>query len=164
MTKPAALRWAFLTWSHSSERKNNMDNVQSFYGLYSIKKHGLSNTLSFGVPQGSVLVPILYCLYTKPVSDIIRRFSWPHHSYADDTQIYITVKKQDCFADKLSDVEDCVSKIKLWMERNMLKLNDDNTELIVFKSNRNVETFAGGSIHVGCTAIEISVKKDWSYT
>ena len=52
--------------------------------------------------------------------------------------IQITIKKQDCFADKLSDAEDCVSEIKLWMERKMLKLNDDNTEFIVFKSNRNV--------------------------
>ena len=81
------------------------------------------------------------------------------HSYADDTQIYITIKKQDCFADKVSDVEDCVSEIKLWMERNILKLNDDKTEFIVFKSNRNVELFTRESIQVGCiTAVEISLK------
>ena len=34
-------------------------------------------------------------------------------TYADETQIYIVTKKQDCFADTLSDVEDCVSEIKL---------------------------------------------------
>ena len=59
---------------------------------------------------------------------------------ADDTQIYITIKKQDCFADNLSDV----SEIKLWMECNMLKLNDDKTELAV--SKRSMKTFAGESI------------------
>ena len=64
---------------------------------------------NFGVPQGYVLGPILYCLYTKPVSDIIQRFGLWHHSYADDTQIYITIKQQDCFASKLSDMEMCVS-------------------------------------------------------
>ena len=100
-------------------------------------KGTLSDTqeLSFGVPQRSVLGPILYCLYnyTKPLSDIIRRFGLLHHSCADDTQIYITIKKQDCFGDKLSDVEECVSEIKLWMEHNMLKLNDDKTEFTVFK-------------------------------
>ena len=65
-----------------------------------------------GVPQGSVLIgAILYCLHSKPVSDIIR-FGLLDHSYAEDTQIYITIKKQDWFADKLSDVENCVSEIK----------------------------------------------------
>ena len=44
------------------------------------------------------------------------------------------------------------------MERNMLKLNGDKTELIVFKSKRNLKTFAGESIQVGCIAVEISPK------
>ena len=64
--------------------------------------------LSFGVPYGLVLGQILYCLYTKPVFDTIWHLGLLHHSYADDTQIYIAIKKQYCFADKLSDVEDCV--------------------------------------------------------
>ena len=60
----------------------------------------------FWCTTGSVFGPILYCLYTRYVSDIIRRFSLLYHSYADDIQIYIAIKKQDCFARKLSDVED----------------------------------------------------------
>ena len=47
--------------------------------------------LDFGVPQGSVLGPIIYCMYTKPVSDIIQRHGLSHHSYADDTQLYMTM-------------------------------------------------------------------------
>ena len=39
-----------------------------------------THELSCGVPQGSVLRPMLYCLYTKPVLDIIRRFGLLHHS------------------------------------------------------------------------------------
>ena len=42
--------------------------------------------LDLGVPQGSVLGPRIYCMYTKPVSDIIQRHGLSHHSYADDTQ------------------------------------------------------------------------------
>ena len=47
--------------------------------------------LAFGVPQGSVLVTRIYCMYTKPVSDIIQRHGLSHHSYADDTQLYMTM-------------------------------------------------------------------------
>ena len=47
--------------------------------------------LDFGVPQGSVLGPTIYCMYTKPVSDIIQRHGLYHHSYADDTQLYMTM-------------------------------------------------------------------------
>ena len=100
----------------------------------------------------------LYCLYTKPVSDIIQRFGLLHHSYADDTQLYITIKKKDYFTDKLSDIESCVSEIKLWMERNMLKLNDDETEFIVFKSKHNTNSFTGANVQVGGTAVEVSSK------
>ena len=42
--------------------------------------------LGFGVPQSSVLGPEIYCMYTKPVSDINQRHGLSHHSYADDTQ------------------------------------------------------------------------------
>ena len=68
----------------------------------------------------------MYCLYTKPVSYIIQRFGLLHHSYADDTQLYITIEKKDYFTDNLSDIKNCVLEIKL-MERNMLKLNGDKT-------------------------------------
>ena len=44
--------------------------------------------LGFGVPQGSVLGTKIYCMYTKPVSDIIQRDGMSHHSYTDDIVIY----------------------------------------------------------------------------
>ena len=44
--------------------------------------------LDSGVPQGSVLGPRIYCMYTKPVIDIIQRHGLSHHSYADDAVVY----------------------------------------------------------------------------
>ena len=43
--------------------------------------------LNFGVPQGSVLGPKIYCMYTKPTSDIIAGHDLSYHSYADDTKL-----------------------------------------------------------------------------
>ena len=43
----------------------------------------------------------------------------------------------DCFADKLADVQDCVSEIELWMECNMLKLDDDKLEFAIYRPKRN---------------------------
>ena len=52
-----------------------------------------------------------------------------------------------------------MSEIKLGMNRNMLKLNVDKPEFIVFKSKRNVNTFAEQNVQVGGTMVAISSKK-----
>ena len=67
--------------------------------------------LGFGVPQGSVLR--IYCMYTKPVSDIIQQHGLSHHSYADDTQLYMTTDhSNNDWRDGLVRIELCVSEIR----------------------------------------------------
>ena len=71
-----------------------------------------------------LLGPRIYCMYTKPVSDIIERHGLSHHSYADDTQLYMTMDhSNNDWRDGLARIELCVSEIRKWMNQNMLKLN-----------------------------------------
>ena len=89
-----------------------------------------------GVPQGSVLGPILYVLYTSPVADIIKSYGLSYHFYADDSQLYITFShnSHQQLLDAKECIERCVADIKRWMQANDLKLNQDKTEIMLIHS------------------------------
>ena len=109
--------------------------------------------LNFGVPQGSVLGPKIYCMYTKPISDIIAGHGLSHHCYADDTQLYIAIEHSANLHSELLRMEQCVADIRNWMRHNMLKLNDDKTELIVFASRYNQHLYSDASMMIGNTTV-----------
>jgi hypothetical protein len=88
--------------------------------------------LEYGVPQGSVLGPKMYCMYTRPVGDIARRHNMEHFSYADDGQGYQVLELPIQWTETAKQIAACVGDIQKWMESNMLKLNQDKFEYIVF--------------------------------
>ncbi|XP_062613812.1 uncharacterized protein LOC134275555 [Saccostrea cucullata] len=54
------------------------------------------------------------------------------HCYADDTQIYLVIKPNETWPDLKSRLETCLANVRSWMCANLLKLNQDKTEFIVF--------------------------------
>ena len=78
-----------------------------------------------GVPQGSVLGPLLYTMYTKSIGEIYQRHNVLHHCYADDIQLYCAAEGSQDLTAKLNSINECIDKLKCWMGCNTLKLNSE---------------------------------------
>ena len=65
--------------------------------------------LSFGVPQGSVLGPRLFSMYTHPLSEIVLERNVDHHLYADDTQLYLSFEPSSALS--IADTVRCLNGV-----------------------------------------------------
>ena len=114
-----------LNWLHSY----SSDRTQ-FVRIQDVSSH--VNDLTYGVPQGSVLGPLLYSLYTSPLGDIARSYDLSNHFLCGwDTQLYLSFEMSSAqLSICKSTIEDCVREIGLWMLTNKLKLDSNKTEIL----------------------------------
>uniref|UniRef100_A0A8C6NT09 Reverse transcriptase domain-containing protein n=1 Tax=Nothobranchius furzeri TaxID=105023 RepID=A0A8C6NT09_NOTFU len=101
-----------------------------------------SLSLPWGVPQGSILGPVLFWLYILPLGTIFRQHAVSHHLYADDCQINSSFKPTD----SIKPLFDCLHDVKQWLADNFLHLNDSKTEVIVFSPD-NVRATQQPDLH-----------------
>ena len=130
------LHW-FTSYLEGREQSVKDDNVLSS-----------PSPLQFGVPQGSVLGPILFTLYSQPLSDLICRHKCDYHKYADDTQLSKGAPP-DQFQSLLCDIQTCIESLVGWMYSNKLKLNAEKTDVLPVASTSRLSSVGRDSVDIG---------------
>lgn len=120
-------RWLGITGTVLNWFKSYLTDRTQFVALGNNKSE--LGQVCHGVPQGSVIGPILFSVYMLPLGQIIRKYGLGYHFYADDTQIYISSKSDPTLTSTI--LSECVLEIKTWMHHNFLKLNCSKTEVLL---------------------------------
>ena len=99
-----------------------------------VSVHGVLSDIQFllsGVPHGSVLGPLIFTMYTRSLGIIAQRYGVKYHLYTDETQLYISLDPDNelNFSSSLNNLKHCIADIRLWMTQNLLRLNDNITNI-----------------------------------
>ena len=106
--------------------------------------------LEYGLPQGSILGPLMFGIYTLPLGNIIRHHNIDFHIYADDTQLYCSFdpRMPGAWQVAMEKLELCITDVQ------KLKLNENKTEVIVLGTPQNLKKLPQISLHIGDARID----------
>jgi len=114
------------------------------------------------VPQGSVLGPPVFIMYTADLADFVADCQVNFHSFADDSQVCVRCPGPlSGVASAVRKLEDCITEIGRWLSANRLKLNTEKTELLWVGSRHNLASFSNchPSLRLGVDVIKTGLSK-----
>ena len=131
-----------------------------------------STTILTGVPQGSVLGPLLFVLFISPIANVINSDQSNQkqnnivsfHQYADDTQLYIGTNSST-LTSQIASIESCTQRVHDWLLNNGLHLNPSKSEAIAFYNPRSkplaalAESIGTVSVAGSPIKLQTSIKK-----
>ena len=105
-------------------------------------------TIKFGVPQGSVLGPVLFNLYLRSIYRVVQSCGFKIFGYADDHQVLKSFRPESQLRVLTHELTRCFSQIKSWMNHFFLQLNDSKTQIIVCGSSKILQQIQIQGIHL----------------
>jgi len=140
-----------LTWLHSYLTGRMLTGWRQFVKMGQHQSSAVD--LQVGVPQRSVLGPLLFAAYCSPVADVIASHGVRFHQYADDTQLHLAVRADNTAA----GLSECTSDVTQWYLQNSLQLNPDRSEALVIGTANKSQTTASAVSTVSIARVQLPV-------
>ena len=146
---------------YSGSRRTSLAGVKQLFSTVLARPR---SPCTLGVPQGSVLGPILFTLFIAPIANVIASHGLSFHQFADDTQLFISVDPKSP-NNSLDILNICSVDVLNWFTHNGLSLNPSKTEVLIMGTRQMVQHIETPSVPLaGCDIKRCDVLKSLGVT